>query len=212
VTHPLDLALQQTLPVMGMPLHGCFERLAANGQRLIIGSNGVFVESRRAWLHAVAHCGVVDPAMRMPFGEVPTFLDLPYGLLPRELISRFVEIARNRFPNEVAGAVVLDTREGSFELRIHEDSGASPSHVAYRAQPLRSHEALVVDIHSHGALPAGFSRQDDLDDRGSTKIAAVVGRVDEPSPEIAVRLCLNGVHRPLLSGRWSEEGLVECAT
>jgi PRTRC genetic system protein A len=81
---------------------------------------------------------------------------------------------------------------------------------------LRSHEALVVDLHSHGIAPAGFSAQDDLDDCGATKVAVVVGRLDRKAggrcADIAVRLVLNGLLLPLLYDEWKEEGDVAWAT
>jgi PRTRC genetic system protein A len=51
---------------------------------------------------------------------------------------------------------------------------------------------MVIDVHSHAAFPAGFSRRDDADDRGGIKIAAVFGKVNTAQPDIALRLvCLD---------------------
>jgi PRTRC genetic system protein A len=216
VIHPLDVALRETLPIATMPRFGEFQPLSASGQRLLLGENGLFLEVRRPWLHAIAECGVVDAGLRLPFGRVKPQLELPFGLLPRVLVDQFIRVARERLPNEVAGAIVLDTERAEFELRIHEADEASAARIDYRALPLRSHEALVVDLHSHGIAPAGFSAQDDLDDCGATKVAVVVGRLDRKAggrcADIAVRLVLNGLLLPLLYDEWKEEGDVAWAT
>lgn len=212
MTHPLDAALLTAMPTITVPRYGAFEPLTAPGQRLLVASNGLFLEVRREWLHAIAECGCIDADVQLPYGSVQPQLDLPRGALPSELIDAFVEVARARLPNECAGAITLDAPTGEFALRIHGDNHASPASVSYRVDRLAAHESLVVDIHSHGHLPAGFSGQDDRDDAGCTKVAVVIGRVAEPEPEIAVRLCLHGLFRPLLLGRWTEHGATACPT
>jgi len=213
--HPLDIALERTLPVVAMPRYGDFEPLRENGQRLLIGSNGLFLEVRRAWVYAITEGGELEAGLSTPFGRVEPVFDLTCGTMPRELMDEFVAFARSQLPNEAAGCIVLDTRSGTFELRLHRASVSSSAHIEYRAQALAEHEALVVDVHSHGRLAAGFSALDDLDDRGSTKIAVVVGRLDRPAEEgveLAVRLCLNGVIGQVLSGHWSSQGAFVCQT
>ncbi|HQR21912.1 MAG TPA: PRTRC system protein A [Burkholderiaceae bacterium] len=208
--HPLDAALLAALPTLPMPCYGEFTPLDESGQRLLLGSNGVFLEVRRPWLHAVAECGWIDPCLRLPYGTVTPRIELPHGALPRALVDEFLAVARERLPNEVAGAMVLDLRTGAISLRVHADEDAGPARVRYHMERLAAHESLVVDIHSHGALGAGFSAQDDDDDAGATKIAVVVGRVEDEQPQIAVRLCLHGVFLPLTSGRWTNTGAIRC--
>lgn len=209
MTDPRDLALLQTLPPVPVPRFGALDPLGENGQRLLLADNGVFLEVRRAWLHAVCCCGQIDAGIPLPFGKVEEGLSLPFGAIPRRLLDRFVEVARQRLPNEAAGGIVLDTATGQFDLRIYESSHCSAARIDYLAAPLGETESLVVDIHSHGSAPAGFSAQDDMDDSGTTKFAVVVGSLDRTatrSAQIAIRLYLNGLTVPVEFGCWSPEG------
>lgn len=209
MSHPLDDALLATMPVVPMPRYGVLTPLARAGQRLLIGRNGMFMEVRRAWVHAIVPCGALDAPIALPYGDVAPKLELPYGPVPKALVDAFIEVAREHLPNEVAGGVVLDERAQQFELRIYGSEVASEARVDYRARPLGEHEVLMVDLHSHGRLPAVFSAQDDRDDAGCTKIAVVVGGVGiaGDSVEFSARLCLNGVLLPLESGYWTAQGI-----
>src|SRR5512143_2580712 len=103
MTHPLDAALLAAMPTITVPRYGAFEPLTAPGQRLLVAANGLFLEVRREWLHAIAECGCIDADVQLPYGSVQPQLDLPRGALPSELIDAFVEVARARLPNECAG-------------------------------------------------------------------------------------------------------------
>lgn len=54
-----------------------------------------------------------------------------------------------------------------------------------------NHPAAVVDLHSHGELPAFFSGDDNRDEQGF-RVYAVIGRVHTSAPEIAVRVGVFG--------------------
>jgi PRTRC genetic system protein A len=208
MSHPLDDALLATLPVVPMPRYGSLMPLTSAGQRLLVGRNGVFMEVRRAWLHAIVPCGELDAAIALPYGDVVPKLDLPYGPVPKALVDAFIEVARQHLPNEVAGGVVFDELAQQFELRIHGSEAASEARVDYRTGRLGEHEVMMVDLHSHGRLPAVFSAQDDRDDAGSTKVAVVVGGVESSGGPVqfAVRICLNGLLLHLDSGYWTGQG------
>ena len=48
-----------------------------------------------------------------------------------------------------------------------------------------------MDMHSHGQMPAYFSETDDADER-ATRLYAVIGKLDEPLPEMKTRLSCGG--------------------
>jgi len=195
--HKLDIALTQSFPLMPMPRYGAFERLAENGQRLLVAENGFFLEVRRDWLYAVQRCGHHSPFLRLPFGTAEPVAELAFGTVPKRLVAAFIEMARFVAPNELAGVMVYDRVKGSLDLRVCESKDVSPTRVTYRLPQLGANESVAVDIHSHGDSSAGFSSTDDQDDQAATKIAVVVGKVRELQPDVAARLCLQGVFIPL---------------
>ena len=49
---PRDEALQRACPVLAAPLFGVLPEMES-GQRVIVASNGVFVQVNRAWLDCI---------------------------------------------------------------------------------------------------------------------------------------------------------------
>ena len=61
----------------------------------------------------------------------------------------------------------------------------------------------MIDVHSHGDMPAFFSHEDDADDAGGIKLAVVFGHIGRDRPEIVSRLvCVDRFIRL----RMNEEG------
>ena len=63
-----------------------------------------------------------------------------------------------------------------------------------------SYLAACVECHSHGAMPAFFSSDDNLDEVG-LRIYAVLGRIFSEKPEIAVRIGIYG-HYMRIPANW----------
>jgi PRTRC genetic system protein A len=192
--NPKDTILQELTPAVPVPR---FEALPPDprleGHRFLVAQDGLWVEVQGAWLHARAP--ISASAIRLPFGEVVPVLELRCGSLPKALLGEFIARARQASPNETAA--IITWREDSGEFRLVPVSlDAGPAHVRYERPRLSAGEYLVADLHSHGALPAGFSKQDDVDDHGEIKIAVVIGRCDTESPQVAARLCLLGLYLP----------------
>jgi len=78
-----------------------------------------------------------------------------------------------------------------------EETSVGPGHVNVNLPTLEEDEHMVMDLHSHGLTEAFFSRTDNKDDRGATKIAGVIGNLDKPEATASFRLCANGVFVPL---------------
>jgi PRTRC genetic system protein A len=76
---------------------------------------------------------------------------------------------------------------------------ASPERIHFQRPQLQEGAWLVMDFHSHGRHRAFFSAQDDADDAGEVKLAAVLGNLDAASPSIALRACLMGAFAPVTS-------------
>jgi len=189
-----DAALQASCPVLAAPRFGELPPMG-NGQRLLIAANGVFVQVRLDWLDCIQR---LAPALELPlpYGQVQERMVFGFGRLPIGLIEQFVALARQRLPDETAGALVYSRASGALRLVVHPPVSASPGHITYGLPPLAEGETLAVDLHTHGRLPAFWSPTDDRDDTG-IKIAGVFGDLHRDRPSAAFRLVLNGRFRAL---------------
>lgn len=188
-----DRAIQATCPVVTMPRFGELDT-QPQGQRMLLGSNGLFVQMRTPWLECTTRVGDVE--MRLPFGEVREAIRFTFGGIPRALLDAFIERARAALPNEVAGALIYDADSGSLRLSMHEALEAGPGHVRYRIEAMGEHEVLAIDLHSHGRLGAFWSGEDNRDDQG-VRVCGVFGNLDQERPSARFRLAINGVFRDL---------------
>lgn len=189
-----DLALQASCPVLAVPRFGELPSMG-NGQRILVAANGMFVQVQLDWLDCIQR---LAPATEfpLPYGEVQERMAFAFGRLPIDLIEQFVAQARQRLPDETAGALVYSRASGDLRLVVHPPMSASPGHVRYGVSALAAGDTLAVDLHTHGRLPAFWSPTDDLDDTG-IKIAGVFGDLHRAQPTAAFRLVLNGAFRAL---------------
>lgn len=188
---PLDLALQAAVPTVPVPLHGKFVGLQQSGHRFLIASDGLYIEIRRAWLHAVWPVAL-DSKVAKPFGKVEACVDLAFGRIPHWILGSFENDAIGSGNMEIAACVVWNAVERTLHYRPCESIRASSHRVEYRRPVLAADESLVIDLHSHGYGRAYFSGVDNEDDANEVKIAAVVGTVNAV-PTWKFRLCLAGL-------------------
>lgn len=191
---PRDLALQAACPVIAAPRFGTLPDMA-NGQRLLVASNGVFVQSRLDWLDCIQRISDALP-MALPYGVVEERLAFAFGVLPIRLIEEFIEAGRRGLPNEVAGALIYSRRGHSLRLALCEPILASAARIDYRVPAMDEDETLAVDLHTHGHGRPFWSARDDSDDQG-IKIAGVFGCLHQPTPHAEFRLAVNGQFRNL---------------
>lgn len=191
-----DVALQSVLPTVMVPRYSELEELATPGNRILMAANGVWLEVCRAWLYArvlVAKPSIIP----VPYGYVSEVMRIGFGKLPKAMVAQFIEQARARCPNECAAWVVWNQRTNEWRLMMLEETSVGPGHVNVNLPTLEEDEHMVMDLHSHGLTEAFFSRTDNKDDRGATKIAGVIGNLDKPEATASFRLCANGVFVPL---------------
>ena len=193
--NPKDTILQELTPVVPVPR---FEALAPSpsdvGHRFLVAGDGLWVEAGTPWLRA--RMPLSRSSVALPFGAIESVLEFKCGKLPRTLFQAFIETAREASPKETAAIITWHCDTGEFRL-VSIAVEAGKSHVRYERPRLAEGEFLVVDMHSHGTLPACFSAQDDADDFGEIKLAVVVGHCDTEAPEVTARLCLLGLYIPL---------------
>lgn len=168
------------------------------GYGLAVGRDGVMLILRRPWLALDA---LVTPPITayLPYGTVGApQASLRCGLIPAHIRVDILAHLRAALPNEAAAFVIWHEPTGEFAVRFPAIDEATPSRLVYRPPTLAAGWHLVCDIHSHGRAAAFFSRTDDIDDAGATKIALVFGHLDaRDGPMMAARLCAAGMFLPI---------------
>lgn len=196
----MDLALVRAAPVAVVPSHCAFQPLKECGHRFLAAQDGLYLEVRRPWLHLIRRLAD-QTAVRMPYGAVEQKVELAFGGIGNALpqLQAFARQAREHLPVETAASLVWHAGTKLWDLRVPEVIGAATeARIQYRQVALAEDEHLVIDLHSHGHLPAGFSQTDDEDDYGSVKIAGVYGNMNEGSePTLAFRFCVLGLYLPI---------------
>lgn len=190
-----DQALLASCPVVAAPRFSPLPEMD-NGQRVIVASNGWFVQTRLDWLDSITALNMEAPAMRLPYGEVREHLRFSFGPLPIPLIEAFVVYGREHLPDETAGVLIFSRRTGRLRLAFCEAERTSPVRIDYRRPPMADDETVAVDLHTHGRAPAFWSADDDRDDQG-IKVAGVFGLLDQPWPMARFRLVINGLYQDL---------------
>ena len=191
----LDRFIATSTPALVVPHAGGVGDLETSGPRYLLAQDGVHAQFRRRWVKGSI---LVAPSRAtLPFGVHSAGIDLLCGRVPASLVRQFAVEARRRLPNEVAAWITWSPaaqgQAARWELRILESLHATAGHVRFERPTLPSGEHLVLDIHSHGRLPAFFSGTDDEDDSDVSvvKIAAVLGNVDG-AVSTTMRLCACG--------------------
>lgn len=186
-----DAALQAVCPSVMVPRFGTLQSLQEPGHRFLVAADGLWIEAHRPWVY-IRQPIARQEAVAMPYGRLTPAVHLAFGSIPRALLDDFAEVARAQLPNECAAWIVWSER-GGLELRHLDNIKASPGYVQFHRPELSDDEHLVIDLHSHGMLPAFFSATDNHDDKGEIKLAAVVGNLDYEKPSMVVRLCVQGL-------------------
>ena len=189
-----DIALQSSCPVISVPMFSDLVPLSESGERVLVASNGIFLEVVRKWGRFIYRTGQLDKRKSLPFGAVEESISLKCRC-PFVLLQDFTRIARQHSHREMAASIIWNEKSDTFRLVQCESLSADENHIHYKCAKLAEGEHLFIDCHSHGHHPAYFSRQDDLDDSHDVKFAFVAGNCDQPQPSVAMRLCLQGHYK-----------------
>jgi len=193
-----DQFIAKTTPALVMPRSGAMQALEAPGHRFLVTQQGLHLEVRRDWIHAVLP--LAASPVRLPFGAGPSSpqIKLLCGVIPRSLLDEFAGLAREAMPNEVAAWVIWNGQTGQFKLLPLHSVESSIARVVYERPMLTEGWHLVLDLHSHPVWPAAFSAQDDEDDgaSGEVKLCGVLGH-PSADPEWSFRLAACGVFHML---------------
>ena len=155
----------------------------------VLGSGGVYVQSRSA--HLTARVLVAPGAVR-GLAPVAEKVDLAHGLIPAQLFETGLRWFKDAPDTERFFAVRWDG--DAYRLVVPPQLGTG-TRLAY-VPPA----GVVAEFHSHGSSNAFFSAIDDRDEQGF-RIYGVVGRLDDPLPELSLRVGVYGHFSPV---EWSQ--------
>ena len=79
-----DVALQTACPVVAAPRYGELPPMA-NGQRVVVAANGLFVQIKLDWLDCMQRLTPAVPGMPLPYGRVDERRELVEGEILQEI-------------------------------------------------------------------------------------------------------------------------------
>ncbi|HZR33792.1 MAG TPA: PRTRC system protein A [Nevskia sp.] len=187
---PRDRMMALASPLVHQPRYSPLPPLEPGQQRYIVAANGLFLETRS---RAVQACVPVAPGHGLPFGTARARVAVVDGWhVPPELVEHARQLAEAALPNEWAGVILF--QRGEFVLKVPEVLAAGRASITYSTEGFDPLD-VVMDLHSHGAMPAFFSRQDDRDDRANPSpafVAVVFGGLGTGQPTTAMRVMVLG--------------------
>ena len=155
----------------------------------VLGADGLYVQSESAHLTGRV---LVAPAQVRGLAPVSEKLELAHGRIPAHVFELGLAWMLAAPDTERFFAIRWDGDAYRLVVPPQEGTGSSLSY-----QPP---QGVVAEFHSHARHRAFFSSTDDRDEQGF-RIYGVVGRLDTPAPELALRLGIYGHFAPL---RWSQ--------
>ena len=155
------------------------------GYDYVLGAGGLYVQSESANLTARA---LVAPARVRGLAPVSEKLELTHGPIPVHVFELGLRWFQAAPDTERFFAVGWDGHAYRLVVPPQEGTGSS---LTYRPPA-----GVIAEFHSHGRHRAFFSAIDDWDEQGF-RIYGVVGRLNAPQPELALRLGVYGHFAPL---------------
>ncbi len=150
----------------------------------ILSANGLFIEASNPMLAArvpVSECEVRGLA------PMKAKIALTYGSIPQH----FFDLALDTFlaaPDRERYVAVTAAAGYHFYVPVQDEGEAS---VVYQMG-----DSVVLDVHSHGHMPAFFSQHQDDKDETGLKLYAVVGRLNA-TPVVKLRVGVYGYFHSL---------------
>jgi hypothetical protein len=125
--------------------------------------------------------------------EIAPYTLLKHGKVPGVLFDLALNASLTQKEKEIYFAVTWDDKDSKYHLFITAQS-REQCQVKYNVL-----DNTVMDIHSHGKIPAYFSDTDDKDEKGF-RLSCLVGDLDR-TPRVAVRVGIYGYFGAVL---WSD--------
>ena len=155
------------------------------GYDYVLGVGGIYVQSESA--HLTARILVASAEVR-GLAPVSEKVALTHGLIPAHVFGPGLAWLLAAPDTERFFAIRWDG--SAYRLVVPPQEGTASS-LSYQPPA-----GVVAEFHSHGRHSAFFSATDDGDEQGF-RIYGVVGRLDTPRPELALRLGIYGHFAPV---------------
>jgi PRTRC genetic system protein A len=174
----IDRVLQKEFPVVMTPRHEPVESCGLGKMRLLMGQEGLYLETRQAW-GAFTKRVWKSPRI-LPYGGVEEqdgFVPILTQMIPLIQDEMVPEAAANADRGlEWFGLIVWSEEAGFRYMRVDCGNTETPVSVDYEySLPKGVH--VVADVHSHGKYETYFSEVDDIDEKGA-RIYIVLGDYD----------------------------------
>jgi len=157
------------------------------GYDYVLGAGGLYVQSKSAHLTARV---LVAPCEVRGLASVTEKVELAHGPIPAGLFEAGLRWFQDDPTTERFFAVRWDGR--AYRLVVPEQEGTA-TRLKYTPPA-----GVVAEFHSHGSSRAFFSKTDDGDEQGF-RIYGVVGRLNDPEPELSLRV---GVYGHFATADW----------
>ena len=155
------------------------------GYDYVLGTGGIYVQSRSAHLTARV---LIAPCEVRGLASVTEKVELAHGPIPAGLFAVGLRWFQDTPDTERFFAVRWDGQ--AYRLVVPEQEGTA---TRLKYQPPAG---VVAEFHSHGTSRAFFSATDDGDEQGF-RVYGVVGRLDDPEPELRLRVGVYGHFAPV---------------
>lgn len=184
----LDALLQSVAPMVMVPRYEALTPIQPDSHRFLAGSDGIYLEVDRPWLHGVFPYGA--SGLAFPYGKVDLVFNLNVHTESlKASLSTFIREARAVSPNECAAWLTYHPDQGELGFYKPQVFSAGQAHISYERPNATPISLPAFDCHSHGVLPAFFSKRDNCDDlKDDLKIAIVVGNLDREKISVVARL------------------------
>ncbi len=155
----------------------------------VLGSGGLYVQSESAHLTARV---LVAPAEVRGLAPVTEKVTLAHGPIPAHVFELGLGWMLAAPGTERFFAVRWDGDAYRLVVPPQEGTGSSLTYLPP--------QGVIAEFHSHGRHSAFFSATDDRDEQGF-RVYGVVGSLDTPEPELALRL---GIYGHFAALYWSQ--------
>lgn len=143
----------------------------------------------------------IAPAQTLPeFQAVDTAFQLSMKKIPLELLFQCIAFFRSIWMKQGTEALAMiryNKVTGEYRIDVPEQNASLEGVEAVDGTYELDEDSIhVMDIHSHHTMDALFSTTDNRDER-KTGLYAVVGRFDDPVPDITLRASCGGYFFPV---------------
>jgi PRTRC genetic system protein A len=160
----------------------------------VVGANGIFIQAEREGLSVMMPMLTFRKTRLAGLDDVTSKIWLP-KLVPAEALLEVITDAWRVLPYEYLSYCHFSKEENQWRfIAPNQMSTRGSVHPDDKFDQI-SQNALL-EIHSHGTMPAFFSETDDREENGF-RIYAVIGNLDRRPVSISVRVSVYG-HRALI--------------